>query len=450
MKRRLSTAPAFALVLVLMVGAGWWIANAIDPRLDAADIAGLRADTARVAGHEFLDKYVEPDGRVVRRDEGGDVVSEGQAYGMLIAVAVGDETRFRSIWEWTKTHLRRADGLLAWRWADNKVTDVNSAADADLDAARSLVLAGRRFNAPELTGDGRRLGVAILETETVAVGTGTAPSSDVNPPGTWVAGSGRILVGGNWARKPPYVVNPGYFSPRAEWELFMASADRRSTYGTPTQRVLGWQPSPFAEWELFEASADRLWTDSTPTQWVLGWQLSPRAEWELVEASADRRWTDITRTQRVLGWQLIGTGMLPPDWATVSEAGHAVPTGPVTGGPIRFGLEAARLPVRFAESCDREDRALAAAMRPVLTAPGEVTALRNLDGSAASNWQHPIALVAAAATEQGAGNTDGAVERLDAAARLEQRSPTYYGAAWVALGRIMLTTSLLGECPVAG
>ena len=133
---------------------------------------------------------------------------------------------------------------------------------------RSLVLAGRRFNAPELTKDGRRLSVAILETETVAVGTGAAPS-DVNPPGTWVAGSGRTLVGGNWARTAPYVV-PGYFSPRAEWELF--------------------------------------------------------------EASADRRWTDITRTQRVLGWQLIGTGMLPPDWAT-GEVGHAVPTGPITGGP---------------------------------------------------------------------------------------------------------------------
>ena len=39
--------------------------------------------TRRVAG-QFLDEYVEPDGRVVRRDEGGDVVSEGQAYGMLI------------------------------------------------------------------------------------------------------------------------------------------------------------------------------------------------------------------------------------------------------------------------------------------------------------------------------------------------------------------------------
>ena len=74
----------------------------------------------------------------------------------------------------------------------------------------------------------------------------------------------------------------------------------------------------------------------------------------------------------------------------------------------------------------------------------------NLDGSAASNWLHPAALVAAAATERGAGNPDGAVERLDAAAQLEQRYQTYYGAARVALGRIMLTTSLLGECPVAG
>jgi endoglucanase len=419
MMRQLRTAPAIAIVLVLMVGAGWWIANGIDPRLDAAEIARLREDTARIAGQKFLDEYVEPDGRVVRRDEGGDVVSEGQAYGMLIAVAVGDETRFRSIWKWTKTYLRRADGLLAWRWADNKVTGVNSAADADLDAARSLVLAGRRFNAPELTEDGRRLGVAILETETVAVGTGVAPPSDLNPPGTWMAGSGRVLVGGNWARTPPYAVNPGYFSPRAERELFEASADRR-------------------------------WTESTRTPRGVGWQLSPRAEGKVFEASADRRWLDITRTQRVLGWQLIGTGMLPPDWATVSEVGHAVPTAPPAGGPIGFGLDAARLPVRFAESCDREDRALAGAMRPLLTAPGEVPALRNLNGSAASNWQHPVALVAAAATEQGAGNPDGAVERLDAAAQLEQRSPTYYGAAWVALGRIMLTTSLLGECPVAG
>lgn len=36
-----------------------------------------RADAAALtAGREFLDSYVDPDGRVVRRDQGGDTVSE--------------------------------------------------------------------------------------------------------------------------------------------------------------------------------------------------------------------------------------------------------------------------------------------------------------------------------------------------------------------------------------
>jgi endoglucanase len=124
-----------------------------------------------------------------------------------------------------------------------------------------------------------------------------------------------------------------------------------------------------------------------------------------------------------------------------------MPTEPATGGPVRFGLDAARLPVRFAESCDPADRAVAGAMRPLLTAPGDLPALRNLDGSAASDWQHPVALVAAAAAEQATGNSDGAADRLNTAEVLEQQYPTYYGSAWVALGRIMLATSLLGECP---
>ena len=176
------------------------------------------------------------DGRVVRRDEGGDVVSEGQAYGMLIAEAVGHETRFRSIWEWTNTHLRLADGLLALRWADN-----NRAADADLDAARSLVLADRRFNAPELTEDGKRLGAAILETETVAVGTGAAPPSDVNPQGTWVAGSGRVLVAGNWLRRRRTSSTRGTSvrAPNGNSTRHQPTGGGRASLAP--QRVLGWQ-----------------------------------------------------------------------------------------------------------------------------------------------------------------------------------------------------------------
>jgi endoglucanase len=304
---------------------------------------------------------------------------------MLIAAAVGDQTRFRTIWEWTKDHLRRPDGLLSWRWADDRVIDSNSAADADLDAARALVLAGSRFNAPELTEDGKRLGAVVFQTESVTIGTHVAPASDVVPVGSGLAGAGQVLVAGNWATTPPYLVNAGYFSPRADEQL--------------------------------------------------------------ARVSADRRWLDLSRSQRVLSWQLVGTSSLPPDWATVDAAGTAVPVGPPGGGPVQFGLDAARLPVRYAESCDPADRAVAAAMRPILATPGDVPALRNLDGSAASDWQHPVAVVASAATEKAAGDADAAAERLDAATALQQRYPTYYGAAWVALGRIMLSTSLLGTCP---
>jgi endoglucanase len=388
MTNRLRTVAMRLLVLIMVVGAGWGIAQAVDPRVTADDIRGMREAAALRAGGDFLDHYVEGDGRVVRRDEGGDVVSEGQAYGMLIAVAVRDETRFRAIWDWTKSHLRRPDGLLSWKWADGQVTDTNSAADADLDVARSLVLAGRRFQAQELSEDGKRLGADVLTAETVAVGTWTPPRGDVAPPGQWVVGPGRMIVAGNWATALPHAVDPGYFSPRAEREL--------------------------------------------------------------LHVSADRRWLDISRTQRVLGWQLVGTGQLPPDWATVNEAGHAVPTGSPAGGPVQFGLDAARLPVRFAESCDPADRALAASMRTVVARQGDVPALRNLDGSAAGDWQHPVALVAAAATDEAAGDSDAAATRLDQAAALQQRYPTYFGSAWVALGRIMLATSLLGDCPDGG
>jgi endoglucanase len=276
MVNRLRTAAVQALVLLVVVSAGWAIAQAIDTRITAEDVRNMREAAARQAGHDFLDHYVEGDGRVVRRDEGNDVVSEGQAYGMLIAVALGDEARFRAIWDWTKSHLRRPDGLLSWRWADGQVTDVNSVADADLDAARSLVLAGRRFQAPELGEDGKRLGADILQAETVAVGTRTAPPDDLAPPGEWVVGPGRMTVAGNWASAPPYAVDPGYFAPRAEREL--------------------------------------------------------------LHVSADRRWLEVSRTQRVLGWQLVGTGPLPPDWATVNEVGHAVPTGPPTGGSAWVAL----------------------------------------------------------------------------------------------------------------
>jgi endo-1,4-beta-D-glucanase Y len=150
------------------------------------------------SGERFLERYVEDDGRVVRHDQGGDTVSEGQAYAMLLAVAEGDDARFARVWTWTREHLRRPDGLLSWRWADGRVADADAeaAADADLDAARALHLAAERFDEPRYADESRALVRAIIARE-------TAPAADKT-----------VLVAGPWAQGRG-VVNPSYWSPRA-------------------------------------------------------------------------------------------------------------------------------------------------------------------------------------------------------------------------------------------
>jgi endoglucanase len=148
------------------------------------------------AADAFLDHYLDADGRVVRHDQGGDTVSEGQAYALLLTALTGDEARFDRAWRWTRAHLRRDDGLLAWHWLDGRVVDAQPAADADLDTARALALAARRFDRPALRAQARRMGEAILRRET----------------------RDGVLLAGPWARARG-VVNPSYASPAAATTL---------------------------------------------------------------------------------------------------------------------------------------------------------------------------------------------------------------------------------------
>ena len=50
------------------------------------------------AGRRFLDTYVDADGRVVRHDQDGDTVSEGQAYAIALWVAHTHASRARASW----------------------------------------------------------------------------------------------------------------------------------------------------------------------------------------------------------------------------------------------------------------------------------------------------------------------------------------------------------------
>ncbi|MFJ4175734.1 glycosyl hydrolase family 8 [Microbacterium sp. NPDC089696] len=176
--------------------------------LPASDAEAPKLDAAELAT-SFLDDWVD-DGRVVRHDEGGDTVSEGQAYGLFAAVIADDEKRFDEIWTWTEDELVRSDGLMAWRWEDGKVVDDEPASDADLDAARALVLAGDRFGRDDLRQAGVDLATVIADRMTV------------------VTERGRILLPGLWAAdREPYAYNPSYASPVAYEILGGATGDPR-------------------------------------------------------------------------------------------------------------------------------------------------------------------------------------------------------------------------------
>ena len=356
--------------MALLIG-GPIVAIINDDTLPEPDAPTL--DQASHAAERFFERYLDDDGRVVRHDQDGDTVSEGQAYAMLIAVAVGDRAKFDSSWEWSKNNLRQPNGLFAWKWKDGKVLDPQSATDADLDMARALIVAAEYFNDQRYATEARELAKSIADNELVR-------DRDGSP----------VIVAGPWARSAPYLTNPSYHSPRAEREL---------------SRLTG-----------------------------------------------DSIWVEAMRTQRELIDALDGTSedpLLPPDWATVQFDGSVTASSPPgSSSPARYSYDAVRTPIRLAESCDPADRAQAAQMWKLLNKSRQAksSAGISLDGDVQERAPTAVGSVAAAAAAKAAGDTQQLSTLLDVADRIDTNEHTYYGAAWAALGRIMLTTEWLGTC----
>jgi endoglucanase len=113
----------------------------------------------------WRDRFVTADGRVVDDANNNVSHSEGQGYGLLLAVLAQDRATFAKIWGFTKRELLlRDDGLAVWRWdpsASPHVTDVNNASDGDILIAYALVLAGENWNSPELKMAAQELATAI-------------------------------------------------------------------------------------------------------------------------------------------------------------------------------------------------------------------------------------------------------------------------------------------------
>ena len=113
------------------------------------------------------------------------------------------------------------------------------------------------------------------------------------------------------------------------------------------------------------------------------------------------------------------------------------------------GYEAAQVIVQAAVDCSDGGQDVAVRAWP-FHAPSWTAATwwrrPPLDGQALAGEQHPLALVAAAAAAAASGEHSRAAELLDSAGALDEQAPSYFGAAWIALGRLWLDTDLLGGC----
>lgn len=115
----------------------------------------------------FAEGFVDEQGRVIDWTAESRTVSEGQAYALFFALVANDRERFQRILQWTEKNLAKGNldkNLPAWLWgridADRwGVKDPNSATDADLWLAYTLLEAGRIWNDAQY----RALGRSLLE-----------------------------------------------------------------------------------------------------------------------------------------------------------------------------------------------------------------------------------------------------------------------------------------------
>ena len=271
--------------------------------------------------------------------------------------------------------MTRPDDLLAWHWgrrADGSwdVLDANTASDGDLDYALALALAARRGwrpppGLPDYLAEAREVLAAIWEKEVVALPAGT-----------------RLLTPGNWHEaKPPYLLNPSYFSPAA-YRLFsqVYGAAALDPLAPPPPAVSGQKGGPVG---VVEPPAwDRLHQDT--------YQLLARL---------------------AQGLDTPGVGLFP-DWCRIDAQGGL---SPAPERETQFGWEAVRLPWRLALDHLWFGEARAAQILGQKFWPffqkewqsrGKLAALYAFDGAPAAAFESPVLYAGVLAAAQAAGDQD--------------------------------------------
>lgn len=114
----------------------------------------------------YKNAFLDPAGRIIDTGNKNISHSEGQGYGMWLAVLADSPADFELIWSFTRTELLvRDDGLAAWKWdpaADPHISDINNATDGDILIAYALALAARQWNKPDYNQAARAIAEAVL------------------------------------------------------------------------------------------------------------------------------------------------------------------------------------------------------------------------------------------------------------------------------------------------
>src|SRR5262249_10423972 len=127
--------------------------------------------------NSYAARFMDDQIRVIDHDAGDRTTSEGQAYAMFFALVANDHARFDKLLRWTEQNLASGDlsaHLPAWAWGSRPgnqwgIIDSNSAADADLWIAYTLLEAGRAWNERRYTRLGTSLATRIAAEEVVQI-----------------------------------------------------------------------------------------------------------------------------------------------------------------------------------------------------------------------------------------------------------------------------------------
>lgn len=205
------------------------------------------------AWEQFSAAYIREDGRVVDWTADARTVSEGQAYALFFALVAKDPGRFDLVLQWTQNNLAQGDlnkHLPAWLWGKDAnerwgVLDPNSATDANLWLAYTLLQAARLWNRPALADTAQRLLAQIAASGIRRVGTLTV-----------------LLPGEEGFEGPSGIrLNPSYLPP---FQLkYLASIDASGPWQSVLATYVGLLPdlSPggrMPDWFLLSPEGPRL------------------------------------------------------------------------------------------------------------------------------------------------------------------------------------------------